>query len=494
MDDKFTVVCYSSDGTARTLPGLALDADPRFPFYHISQDIEAVAGGEGRRVDAYLQIKTCPTDSLRGKIIIDSPGFDADSQRTSTLRITKQIVDLSDLVLVFFDARHPEPGAMQDTLEHLVVQTIQRPDSTKFLYILNQIDTTAREDNPEDVFAAWQRALASKGLTAGRFYRIYNLEAAIDIPDESLRARFESKRASDMAEIMERMKQVEVERAYRIIGVLEKTAKDIATDLVPQIAAAKLSWRKHVLWMDSLIFGALVVGGLTLSFIFGWWQDFRFAPPWLDWFGNKPWWYNAIVGGVIFFEVFLIHAGVRRFAARLVQRGLERDEAPRSVVQAFQKNTKLAYTIMRGTPVGWRRGSRKLIARVLSDADGYVQALNDRFINPSGEVPPAKTAQVPPTPVPAPAAPPGPSATPSVEPPTQPGVEAAVPAAENTPPPATEQNNPDQAPQVPPYIRFDISQLDWISEGIRPERPPTETRRSSPTPEENVASVGKNKD
>ena len=57
---------------------------------------------------------------LRGKILIDSPGFDADAQRTSTLKITDHIIDLSDLVLVFFDARHPEPGAMSDTLAHLV--------------------------------------------------------------------------------------------------------------------------------------------------------------------------------------------------------------------------------------------------------------------------------------------------------------------------------------------------------------------------------------
>ena len=33
VDDKFTVVCYSGERDARTLPGLALDADPRFPFY-----------------------------------------------------------------------------------------------------------------------------------------------------------------------------------------------------------------------------------------------------------------------------------------------------------------------------------------------------------------------------------------------------------------------------------------------------------------------------
>jgi GTPase SAR1 family protein len=169
VDDKFTVICFSRENTVRTLPGLALDADPRFPFYQMSRALEEITTGEGRRIDAYLQLKTCPSERVRGKILIDSPGFDADAQRTSTLRITRHIIDLSDLVLVLFDARHPEPGTMHDTLEHLVSDTIHRPDSSKFLYVLNQVDTTAREDNPEDVAASWQRALAQKGLTAGRF-------------------------------------------------------------------------------------------------------------------------------------------------------------------------------------------------------------------------------------------------------------------------------------------------------------------------------------
>ena len=79
VDDKFTVVCYSGEKDDRTLPGLALDADPRFPFYQTSEELDKVAPGEGRRIDSYLQLKTCNSDALRGRIFIDSPGFDADA-------------------------------------------------------------------------------------------------------------------------------------------------------------------------------------------------------------------------------------------------------------------------------------------------------------------------------------------------------------------------------------------------------------------------------
>ena len=42
VDDKFTVVCYSGEKDVRTLPGLALDADPRFPFYQTSEELDKV--------------------------------------------------------------------------------------------------------------------------------------------------------------------------------------------------------------------------------------------------------------------------------------------------------------------------------------------------------------------------------------------------------------------------------------------------------------------
>ena len=89
VDDKFTVVCFSNEDGVRVLPGLALDADPRFPFYQIGRAIEETAPGEGRRIDAYLQLKTCPSEAVRAKILIDSPGFDADA-RSEERRVGKE--------------------------------------------------------------------------------------------------------------------------------------------------------------------------------------------------------------------------------------------------------------------------------------------------------------------------------------------------------------------------------------------------------------------
>ena len=391
VDDRFTVVCYGQEDEARVLPGLALDADPRFPFYRLSRSIEELATGEGRRIDAYLQLKTCSKGKVRGKIIIDSPGFDADDQRTSILRITDHIIDLSDLVLVFFDARHPEAGTMRDTLDHLVAETISRPDSSKFLYVLNQIDTTAREDNPEDVIASWQRALAQKGLTAGRFYRIYNPTAAVAIDDDTLRQRFEAKRDVDMKEIHDRMEQVGIDRAYRVVGALEQTARDIQDMFVPKLQALLLEWRRRVLRLDAVVFGLLAaaVGGWTLWT--GEWDGLSFShPTWAAVFDLDPLWQLVLLAVALVAGGYL-HARLRGRAARAVLARLAKQPPDAhgtrfadSLPRAFRNSAGGWRSIFWRRPVGWEPRSRRRVADVLLEANGYVQLLNDRYTDPSG--------------------------------------------------------------------------------------------------------------
>jgi hypothetical protein len=387
VDDKFTVISYTDDDQVRVLPGLALDADPRFPFYKISQAIEEVAEGEGQRVDSYLQLKTCPNERLRGKILIDSPGFDADAQRTSTLRITDHIIDLSDLVLVFFDARHPESGSMHDTLEHLVNRTKDRRDSNKFLFILNQIDATAFEDNTEEVFASWQRALAEYGLTAGCCFSIYVPEAAVPIKDESVRVRFENKRDSNLDQIFDRIERVGEERAYRIVGMLEETAQMLENDIIPRIRQFISRWRNKIIWLDGILLGAVLAAFLAATIWGGYWDGMTLELSFLD---NLPGG-NYSKFGVLALLVLLIgyvHFWIRRVTANYVSRRVLADikdpDLRMNYARAFKKNARWYRILLRRKPAGWGRRTRRRLAKILEDTNTYIQKLNDMYTNPSG--------------------------------------------------------------------------------------------------------------
>ncbi len=380
VDDKFTVICYGEESAGKVLPGLALDADLRFPFYKISDELEKVEEGEGNRIDAYLQLKISDSDAVNGKIVIDSPGFDADQQRTATLRITDRIIDLSDLVLVFFDARHPEPGAMQDTLEHLVEDTIDRSDSNKFLYILNQIDTAAAEDNPEEVVSAWQRALSQAGLTAGRFFTIYNDDAALPFPTKELEDRFRKKRDVDMTDIMQRIDQVEVERAYRVIGALEKEARDIKQVHVPAVSSLLQKWSKRVLIADSVAFSILLLLVLFIAISMGWLVDL--ATLTLALFSSPI---SVLISIAVLLGVFFaVHFFFRNKVAHYMLKAMKGTEQEK-YVNAFKQSTRFYRSIFLKKPLGWTADSKNKITTVIEASAAFVQKLNDQFTNPSGK-------------------------------------------------------------------------------------------------------------
>ena len=390
VDDKFTVICHGPETRREALPGTALNADPRFPFYRIADEIEKVAAGEGKRIDNYLQLKTLSGERARGKLFIDSPGFDADDQRRSVLRLVDHIVELSDLVLVFFDARHPEPGAMQDTLKHLVAKTVDRADARKVCYILNQVDTTAKEDNLEAVFGAWQRAIAQAGLVSGRFYAIYDDKSAVAIEDDAVRTRYRTRRDADLAEIHNRINEVEVARAYRIVGMIDSLVKELRGEVVPLLRAAMRRWRRLVLVGDVLWAGLLagLFGGIASL------TGPETVPAFLDWLVEaRPAWAGGLpVRAVVAFALLggLFGAGhfwIRALVARRVSKILpERfGDVELNLRQAFLRNTRFFRSIFRKRPVGWNSRAKKRIFAIREALAEHVQRINDLYTDPAGK-------------------------------------------------------------------------------------------------------------
>ena len=374
IDDKFTVVCYGPNPAVTTLPGLALDADPRFPFYNINEEIKKVDPGEGNRTNLYLQLKTLKSDHIKGKILIDSPGFDADSQRDAILKMTDYIINMSDLVLIFFDARHPEPGAMRDTLDHLVGTAMQHRDANKILYILNQIDTTAKEDNLEDVIGAWQRAMSQKGLMSGNFYAIYNEEAAELTPGSPTAERLKRKKDEDLARIYERMDSVSIERAYRITKTLEDIGEGLKKK-IPQLQAAFQSLSRKVLWADMFVFGgiAMAIGMLTLKF--------EALQSLFSGLAASPIGAAFTVSIVIIFAI-LIHFKIRGWIAqRMSKKWIKKDE---DIARSLMRYAKGWKSLIRPILPNWGKTKIDALNALITESKRSIQKLNDQFVSPSG--------------------------------------------------------------------------------------------------------------
>ncbi len=368
VDDKFTVVCYGNNETPTTLPGLALDADPRFPFYNISEEINKVDPGEGNRANLYLQLKAIKSPNVKGRILIDSPGFDADSQRDGILRITSHIMEMSDLVLVFFDARHPEPGAMRDTLKHLVATTIGHKDANKILYILNQIDTTAKDDNLEEVMGSWQRALSGEGLISGNFYGIYNENAAIPFEDEAQGERLKNKKDADLVRILDRMDKVSIERAYRIIKALDDFARDIKDKKISLVQEALQEWVNKVLWADATIIGLFLVLVGTLQVKFNLLDGLLSSEP------------SSIVGILVAVALlFGIHIKVRSFfALKISKKWKAKDD---TIAKAIIHNTEWWKPIFTTRMRGLQKKNISKLNELIAQSKRAIQKLNDQHVN-----------------------------------------------------------------------------------------------------------------
>ena len=99
-----------------------------------------------------------------------------------------------------------------------------------------------------------------------------------------------------------------------------------------------------------------------------------------------------------------VHHFFRRFVANRVLKGLGRElggardgEVLAALTAGFRKNTRPFRNVFAGRPSGWTQSTRQQLSQVITEANGYVQALNDRFANPGGTTDAVPPGAAPPT-------------------------------------------------------------------------------------------------
>jgi hypothetical protein len=356
---KFTVLLHSNLANSATLTGAALDVDPRYPFYQISEKIERQQTGEGSRVNAYLELKTIQSERLKGKLFIDAPDVVSSLTAPVVSLLTKHTIENSDLVLVFADAFEQESLLVHELVQHIV----KHQDANKFVYLVDQATANLAISNNNAIISLWQRKLSALGINSGQFVVLPDPQSAPDLESNDC-----------FAELDRRLANVEHDRSYRILDALEKGVHELETIVIAEVKQGISQWKERTGIFTGLILASIAILVILAEIQIGI-GIFEFL---LDPFVGP-----FIVAGIIVFGL-TVHLSIGRVQAKFVAYKLDIRQKELHLMEnlagMFDKNLTFSRMVMPiFEPAGWNKKTRSRLSQLAEKAKGLVQALNDYF-------------------------------------------------------------------------------------------------------------------
>lgn len=354
---KFTVLLNSNQAIPATLPGTALDVDHRYPFYQISEKIEQLQEGEGRRINSYLELKTINSDRLKGKLFIDAPNVSATSASPVMSMLTTHILENSDLVLVFCDVFETSTSLMNE----LVQQITSHQDTNKFIYLIDAPAATFYPSKSSEIISSWQRRLADIGLNTGQFILLPNQERSVN-----------AQNTPQFTEIDLRLANVEHDRSYRILCTLEKSIHEIENTVVPEVKEGVVLWKDRVN-MSSLI----ILGSIAALIVFAELQ-----------IGVIDSLIDPIIGPIAILVIIAImmpsHLIMSKMQAKFIVNKLNIRQKELHLMEnlgeMFESNLTFSRMLLNfSEPAGWNKKSKARLTQLSDKTKDLVQALNDSF-------------------------------------------------------------------------------------------------------------------
>ena len=346
---KFTIHQYSPQATTATLPGTALDADYRLPFYQVSHKIEQTAKDEGSKINAYLELKTVNSDRLKGKLFIDTPVLNASDISPVKPMLTQHILNMSDLVLVFSDLFDATPELTKDSIDEIIAQQ----DTNKFIFVIDHSEISLDANKTNEIIASWKRRLAELGIHTGQF---------IVLSDSS----------SSIIEIDHRLINIENDRSYRVLHSLEKNIRDINDVFIPEVEESLVIWKDRVNMSTFIILGFIVTLLLFAEITMGVVQLL----------------FDPIIGPLflLILIAFLIptHLMVAKVHAKFIINKLQARQKQLNLTEDLSGLFEQSLTFWRillpiNEPVGKNKKTRARLTILIEQTKDMVQTLNDQF-------------------------------------------------------------------------------------------------------------------
>ncbi len=345
---KFTVLQYTPQSTSATLPGTALDADHRLPFYQISNEIEQTGSGEGNKVNSYLELVTVNSLKLKNKLIIDTPVLNPATENTVNALLRQHVIAISDLVLVFTDLFEADPEYNKDCVANIVAHQ----DTNKFLFVIDHSEITIEPNKSQEIIASWQRRLAEFGIFTGQYIVL--------------------SQNGDSSHIDQRVNNLNNDRSYRVLGSLEKTIRAVDDMIFSEVEEALSTWKER-----SNATTLIILAFIIMLILFA-----EIAVGILDLF------FDPIIGPAILLALITIltpmHMLISRVHAKFIINQLHKRQKQLNLSEdlagLFEKSMTFWRILLPMTqPVGKNKKNRKKLNSLLEQTKDLVQALNDQF-------------------------------------------------------------------------------------------------------------------
>ncbi|MGR8951869.1 MAG: hypothetical protein ACU83V_05595 [Gammaproteobacteria bacterium] len=355
---KFSILLQNIQTTPATLPGTALDVDHRFPFYQISRKIERVQSGEGARINAYLELKTLPSERLKGKLFIDTPNIVTTQVNPVTAYLFTYALDNSDAAFIFtdtFDAPSP-------LLDDLITQLKLHQDTNKLIYLIDA-PAALNAARTGEIISTWQRKLADLGITAGQFMILPSQDAGF-IPQAG---------KVDFSMIDQRLANVGYDRTYRVLQALENNIAEVENVVVPEVRKGIATWKDRVNMSSLLVLSLFIVLALFAEINTGIVLATLIDP---------------ILGPIVILVLVAImtpiHLIFSRMHAKLIIGQLQNRQKELHLLEnlagMFEKNLTFARMMLPGTESAvWNKKTKSRLAQLTAKTKDLVQALNDTF-------------------------------------------------------------------------------------------------------------------
>ncbi|OQK18525.1 hypothetical protein AU255_12135 [Methyloprofundus sedimenti] len=348
---QFTVLIHHPDEVPRNLPGTAVDGDPQFPFYHISERLNQIEKDESRHINTYLELTTNNSSKLKDKTIILAPGFAPNIKYEGVALLREHAATLSDLVFVFFDASKPNLEDYRSALAPFLKMTTLSHNPGKFIYVINQDPDSV---NTVDL-ASWKQQLSNLGLQSGQFFVLK-----------------QSTETNNQLAIEQKLANIDVESAYRILHTLEQHINEFESVVIHEVKKAIILWkdRSHftVIVLLSFIALTLVAGEI----------QFGLVAVLLDPFVASIFLFLLIII-LIPFHIYSSKIHAKFISKKLVERQIELG-LMENLSALFEKSLTFWHILLPfEQPVGWNKDVQETLDMIKTRAKGLVQSLNNIF-------------------------------------------------------------------------------------------------------------------